>query len=151
LQITRTDFDDPQVLALLRLHLSEALANSPPGTSYALDLTGLQVPELTLWTAWDDGVLAGMGALKTIGPAHGEIKSMRTAQSHLRRGVASLILQHLLAQARQAGLRRVSLETGTTEDYAPAVALYRRAGFTPGAIFGEYRPSDFNLFMHLDL
>lgn len=151
MRIVPVDFDDPQVLALLRLHLSGMRSASPPGTSYALDLSGLKVPEISFWALWDDSALMGFGALKQLSPTAGEIKSMRTAPEHLRRGVAARILDHILAEARRRGLKRVSLETGSGPAFEAALTLYRRYGFIEGEAFGEYTPSPFNRFFHLDL
>jgi putative acetyltransferase len=145
------DFDDPQVLRLLRLHLAGMHEASPPGTVYALDLSGLNSPDIAFFAAWDGDALVGMGALKELGAAHGEIKSMRTHPEHLRRGVAARILEHLLALARERGYRRVSLETGTGPAFEPALALYRRYGFALGEKFGDYAASAFNVFMHRSL
>jgi putative acetyltransferase len=150
-RIVPVDFDDPQVLALLRLHVSGMRSASPPGTSYALDLSGLKVPEMSFWALWDDSALMGFGALKQLSPTAGEIKSMRTAPEHLRRGVAARILDHILAEARRRGLKRVSLETGSGPAFEAALTLYRRYGFIEGEAFGEYTPSPFNRFFHLDL
>jgi putative acetyltransferase len=145
------DLSDPQVLGLLRLHLAGMNAITPAGSVYALDLTGLRAPEVTLWTAWDGDTLLGCGALKELDPATGEIKSMRTDPGHLRRGVGARLLEHLLAVARSRGYRRVSLETGAGEAFEPALVLYRRYGFTDGPAFGDYLASEFNQFLHLDL
>lgn len=150
-QIRLADFDDPQLLALLRLHLDEALANSPPGTSYALDLSKLQVPSVRLYALWLGDALAGMGALQELAPDWGELKSMRTAPAFLRQGLASVMLAHLIGEARGRGYRRLSLETGTGPEYGPAVALYTRHGFGPGDVYGSYRPSPHNQYFHLDL
>jgi putative acetyltransferase len=114
-------------------------------------LSGLSSPDIAFFAAWDGDALVGMGALKELGAAHGEIKSMRTHPEHLRRGVAARILEHLLALARARGYRRVSLETGTGPAFEPALALYRRYGFALGEKFGEYEASAFNVFMHLSL
>jgi putative acetyltransferase len=151
MQIVPGDFDDERVLGLIRMHLAGMHASSPPGTVYALDLSGLQSPEVTFYAAWEGSALVGIGALKALGPEAGEIKSMRTHPSHLRQGVAARMLEHLLAVARSRGYQRVSLETGTGPDFAAADALYRRYGFVNGAPFGEYSPSEFNQFMHLCL
>ncbi len=145
------DFDDPQVIDLLRFHLSGMLEDSPPGTSYALDLSGLRAPAITFLTAWDGEALLGCGALKELSPESGEIKSMRTWPQHLRKGVAAAILAEILALARSRGYRRLSLETGTGEAFEPALAMYRRHGFVNGGVFGDYRESDFNQFLHLEL
>jgi putative acetyltransferase len=124
---------------------------SPPGTAFALDLSGLQAPEITVWTAWIDDELAGVGALKALKDGTGEIKSMRTHPSHLRKGVAAKLLLHIIAQAKARGFKRLSLETGSGPTFDPALALYRRHGFKNGAAFSDYEASDFNQFLHLAL
>lgn len=151
MRIDRADLDDPQVVALLDHHLREAHRNSPPGSVFALDLSGLRDPRLTLWAAWDGDALMGLGALKLLEPGHGELKSMRTAPDHVRKGVARAMLAHLLAEARAAGLSRVSLETGANEAFAAARAFYEAAGFTPRDAFGDYTLTDFNRCYSLTL
>lgn len=143
------DFDDPRELALLRLHLQDMRAT--PGTSYALDLSGLKAPSISFFTAWDGDALLGMGAIKQLDARSGEIKSMRTDPAHLRKGVAAAILEHLIALARARGYARVSLETGSGEAFEPALALYRGRGFANGPVFGDYEAGPFNQFLHLDL
>lgn len=145
------DFDDPQVMALLRLHLAGMHAASPPGMVHALDLSGLKSPRISFFTAWAGAALLGMGALKELDATSGEIKSMRTAPAHLRKGVAAAMLDHLIAVARARGYRGLSLETGSGEVFEPALALYRRRGFVDGPAFGDYARTDFNQFLHLEL
>lgn len=149
--IRPADLTDPQTRALLALHLSAMQANSPPEAVFALGLSGLQRPDVQLWTTWDGPDIAGVGALRTLAADHGEIKSMRTHPDHLRRGVAAALLRHIVARARAAGMTRLSLETGSGPAFDPALALYRAHGFTDGEAFGEYRRSDFNQFLHLRL
>lgn len=151
LTVREDDLSSDAVRALLALHLSGMHANSPPGHVFALDLSGLQAPNVTVWTAWRGDALAGIGALKALGDGIGEIKSMRTHPDSLRQGVGAAILDHIIAQARARGLRRLSLETGTGPAFEPALALYRRRGFTNGEPFGDYEKSDFNQMLHLDL
>jgi len=151
LDIVPGDFADPQVQALLRVHLAGMHANSPPGSVHALDLSGLRAPDIAFFTAWDGATCVGMGALKALDPTSGEIKSMRTHANHLRKGVAARMLEHLLAISRARGYRRVSLETGSGDAFEPALALYRRYGFANGAAFGEYAATAFNQFLRLDL
>lgn len=145
------DLDDPRVVALLREHLAGMHASSPPGSVYALDLSALRAPDIAFFAAWHGDEAFGCGALKHLDDAHGELKSMRTAAAHLRQGVGARVLEHLLAVARARGYRRVSLETGSGAAFEPALALYRRYGFANGEPFGEYAPSAFNQFLHLDL
>jgi putative acetyltransferase len=138
----------PAVQALLRAHLDQMHANSPRESVHALDLTGLSGSDVRFWTAWRRDELMGCGALRTLDPWHGEIKSMRTLPEHLRSGVGAAIVGHILAAARAAGMARLSLETGSGDAFEPAHALYRRFGFTPCDAFGDYRKDDpFSRFM----
>jgi putative acetyltransferase len=145
------DFNDDRVKALLTRHLEGMHANTPPGHVFALDWSALQEPEISFYAAWEDEDLLGVGALKQLEPGVGEIKSMRTADAHLRRGVGATILEHILAEARRRGYRRLSLETGIGPAFEPAFKLYRKYGFTEGGAFGDYEKSPFNRFLHLDL
>jgi putative acetyltransferase len=145
------DFEDDRVKALLAHHLERMHATSPPGHSFALDWSGLQKPEISFYAMWEGEELLGFGALKELGPRAGEIKSMRTADSHLRRGVAAAILDHLIAEARRRGYTRLSLETGSGPAFEPALSLYLRHGFTEGLVFADYEKSPFNQFLHLEL
>lgn len=139
------------MLDLLRVHLAGMHANSPAGNVFALDLSGLKAPEISLYTAWDGETLLGMGALKALGDGTGEIKSMRTYEAHVRKGVAARLLAHIISEARGRGYHLLSLETGSGPAFDPALTLYRRNGFVEGAAFGDYEKSDFNQFFHLDL
>ena len=145
------DFDDGRVKALLARHLEGMHASSPPGHVFALDWSGLQKPGISFYALWEGEELLGVGALKELGPRAGEIKSMRTADAHLRTGVAAAILDHLIAEARRRGYTRVSLETGSGPAFEAALSLYRRHGFTEGAAFADYEKSPFNQFLHLEL
>ena len=151
LAIREADFGDPRVRELLRLHLDGMHASSPPGSVYALDLSGLAVPDVTVWTAWHGDAVAGMAALKDLGDRRGELKSMRTHPAFLRRGVAAALLEHAIGEARARGMVRLSLETGSGPPFAAALALYERRGFRYGEPFGGYLPTEFNQFLHLDL
>ena len=151
LTVRPDDLSGEAVRALLALHLSGMHAASPPGHVFALDLFGLTDPRVTVWSAWDGAALAGIGALKALDGASGEVKSMRTHPNHLRRGVGAAILERIITEARARGMRRLSLETGSGADFEPALALYRKRGFVNGASFADYAPSDFSQFLHLDL
>lgn len=149
--LTLADFDDPRVKALLTRHLEGMHAHSPPGHVFALDWSGLKMPDISFYTLWEDDDLLGFGALRELDPRAGEIKSMRTADAHLRKGVAATILEHIIAEARARGYARLSLETGSGPPFEPALALYRRYGFVDGEAFGDYVKSAFNQFLHLAL
>jgi putative acetyltransferase len=151
IDIREDDLCGAQTRALLALHLQGMHASSPPGTVYALDLSGLKAPEVTVWTAWRGGALLGVGALKSLGAGAGEIKSMRTHPDYLRQGVGAALLDHIIGEARARGWRRLSLETGSGQAFEASLALYRKRGFTDGEAFGGYTPSAFNQFLHMDL
>jgi putative acetyltransferase len=151
LEIREDDLSGEQTRQLLALHLSGMHADSPPGHVFALDLSGLQVPDVTVWTAWFGDAIAGIGALKLLSPTTGEVKSMRTHPQHLRNGVASSLLEHIIIQAKRRGLKLLSLETGSGPAFDPALVLYRKRGFSDGDLFGDYQRSAFNQFLHLPL
>lgn len=85
IRIIPGDWSDLRVVDLLQLHLTSARAQTAPGSAHALDLTGLQSPDISFWTIWDDETLLGVGALKRLSADHGEVKSMYTVQSLRRR------------------------------------------------------------------
>ncbi len=143
--------DDPQVIALLDLHARGMLANSPPGTCHFLDLAGLNAPDISFLSIWDGDILLGIGALRQLDAFTGEIKSMRTAQSALGRGVGTAMLNHIVALAHRRGYTALKLETGTGSAFDAAHALYARHGFAPCPAFAGYQPTPFNRFMSLAL
>ncbi len=149
--ITEGGLDDPRVQALLGIHLAKARAATAEGFAFALDLSGLRVPEIRFFTAWDGDQVLATGALKRMAPDHGEVKSMHTAEAARRRGVGRAMLRHLVEEARMSGMTRVSLETGTSAYFQPAVAMYLAEGFTPCGPFGEYAASAENRFLTLAL
>ena len=149
--IRQDDLSGDDVRALLAIHLAGMAQNTPPEHVFALDLSGLLTPDITVWTVRDNGALAGIGALKALGDGTGEVKSMRTHPDHLRMGVAAALLRHILDQAATRGYQRVSLETGVGESFEPALALYRKRGFSNGEAFSDYQPSAHNQFLHLTL
>jgi len=151
LEIRPDDLSHRQVRDLLTAHLAGMRQNSPPDSVHALDLSGLQTPDVSVWTAWDGDQLMGIGALKQLSAEAGEIKSMRTDPRHLRKGVGLAILNHIIAEAVERGYRRLSLETGSGAGFEAALHLYRKRGFEKGEPFGGYRPSAFNQFLHLEL
>ena len=142
--------DDPrrsETTSLLREHLERMAVHSPPESEHALDIDALCSPAVTFWTAWDERELLGCGALLELDRLHGEIKSMRTAQNHLRKGVASRILQHIIIEAERRSYTRLSLETGSMDAFAPARALYAGSGFAFCDPFARYKPDPHSVFM----
>jgi putative acetyltransferase len=147
MEIKVDDLGSPQVAELLNEHLEDMAAISESESMHALDLAGLRVPEITLWCAWDGSQLLGCGALKEHDPMHVEIKSMRTANAHRRKGVAAALLQFMLDEAQRRGYQLISLETGSTEPFEPAQRLYARFGFELCEPFADYSEDCESLFM----
>jgi len=133
-RIVEGPLSDPRVVALLEEHLQGMADHSPPESIHALDIAGLSAPDVTFWSFWNDGDLLGCGALKALGATEGEVKSMRTAAAHLRRGVGAAILQHIIDEARRRGYRRLNIETGSGPGFVAALALYRKFADSPTAV-----------------
>ncbi len=148
------EVDDPRatdVRELLRRHLEFARATTPPEGVFALEADELADPAVTFFSCRLDCALVAVGALKQLDGEHAEIKSMHTAQAARGRGIGRAMVDHLLAVARERGLRRVSLETGNMAEFAPARSLYEGAGFVHCGPFGDYRANATSAFMTLDL
>lgn len=145
------DLDDPRVQALLEHHARTARAETAPGSAHAFDVGSLRADGVMVWSAWDGDTLVGVGALKRLSPAHGEIKSMHTLQASRRLGVGSAMLRHIIDAARATGLTRLSLETGSWPYFGPARSLYRNHGFVECPPFGDYVEDPNSVFMTLEL
>lgn len=151
MQIRIDDLRGDAIRQLLQEHLDDMYANSPPESVHALDLEKLRHPDISFWTIWDEGVLAGCIALKRLDQQHGEIKSMRTPKQLRRRGAARVLLNHLIKEASRLGLSRLSLETGSMDFFRPAHALYASFGFTCCGPFGDYAEDPNSVFMTREL
>lgn len=145
------DLDSADVVDLLRFHFEQMQSTSPPEACHVLPVDGLRHPAVTFWSAREDGRLVGIGALKELASDHGEVKSMRTAPTALGRGVGSVVLAHIVDEARRRGYTRLSLETGCTEPFAAALRLYQRDGFVPCGPFGDYQDTPFTRFFIREL
>ncbi|MFN2517040.1 MAG: GNAT family N-acetyltransferase [Pyrinomonadaceae bacterium] len=132
------DLSNSEIYDFLQEHLQSVALHSPPESVHALDIEALRKPEITFWAVWESGELLGCGGLKELDSQHGEIKSMRTSLVHLRKGVASSFLNHILEEARRRCYSRLSLETGSMEAFEPARRLYANFGFTYCEPFADY-------------
>ena len=141
------DLRGPEIKALLEAHLDLMHAITPPESVHALDLEALRAPDMTFWTVWDGGDLVGCGALKELGPTHGEIKSMHTAARARGRGVGRRMLEHIIDTARARGYARLSLETGSMDGFKPSRTLYQGFGFKLCPPFGDYVEDPNSVFM----
>ena len=141
------DLSGEATRTLIARHLDGMHDSSPPESVHALDADGLRHPAITFWSAWIDGELAGIGALKEIDAERGELKSMRVDDRFLGLGVGRAILRRIVAEARARGMTSLWLETGATEDFVPAQRLYASEGFVPCGPFDGYAEDPFSVFM----
>lgn len=149
-----TDVDDPlaqDVRALLAVHLAFSRGVTPAEHSFALEVEQLVDPGVTFFSARKAGEVVGVAALQRLDESHAELKSMHTREAERGRGVGRAMVERLLSIARREGYRRVSLETGATDEFVAARALYANVGFTPCEPFGEYAASPYNTFMTISL
>ncbi len=151
MQFCKDNLESAEVADLIREHLYSAHEHSPPESAHVLDLDALRSPDITFWTVWHGQELLGCGALKELNKKHGEIKSMRTKSAHRSKGVASKMLKYLIKEAERRSYRRLSLETGSMDAFAPARALYARFGFEYQGPFADYKEDSNSVFMTLTL
>jgi putative acetyltransferase len=151
MKIVIDDLQHPAVHALLNEHLEHMYELSPAESVHALNLEKLRVPEITFWTAWENDLLLGCGALKELDRRHGEIKSMRTPVAHRRKGAGRAILAHIIEVAKERSYVRLSLETGTADAFKPAQKLYESFGFKYCGPFDDYKEDPNSVFMTLRL
>ncbi len=145
------DLTDPRIAAFLEEHIADMRSVSPPESKHALDLKGLQQPEISFYSVWDGETLIACGAIKELDSSHGEIKSMRTAKTHRGLGLGSVILNHLEGVAKGRNYQRLSLETGAMPFFAPARGLYQKHGFEVCSPFGNYQEDPNSVFMTKEL
>ena len=145
------DLTRTEVIDLIRKHLQGMAQHSPPESVHALGLEALRKPNVTFWSVWDGSLLMGCGALKELTATHGEIKSMRTAKAHLRKGVATMLLEHIISEAKRRGYCRLSLETGSMQYFEPAHRLYCKFGFRTCPPFDGYAEDPNSVFMTKEL
>lgn len=151
MEIKIDDLSGDQVARLIEEHLQSMELHSPPESIHALNLDKLKKPDITFWSVWEQEELLGCGALKELDAHHGEIKSMRTSSQHLKKGVARKLMEFIIQEAKRRGYRRLSLETGPMEAFAPARKLYESVGFQYCGPFAEYVEDPYSLFMTKEL
>ena len=149
--IKRDDLTSIQVIELLEEHLADMQATSPPESKHALDIEALRAPHIKFWTLWDGNTIAGCGAYQSLDDKHAEIKSMRTAKNYKKQGVASLVLQHIITDAKADGYEQLSLETGAMDYFMPARKMYEKFGFDYCLPFADYIEDENSKFMTLHL
>ncbi len=151
LTIREDDLSGAKIQTLIAAHVANSAVYSPPEAIHALNADGLRTPAVTVWSVWQDDEILGMGGLKKLSPTEGEVKSMHTTAAHRGKGVGEAMLRHLIAEARRRGYRRLYLETGVQDGYAPSRRLYARHGFVACGPFADYVENPYSVFMTLAL
>jgi len=151
MEIKLDNLTDIRTIELIRMHLTGLAEHSPAESMHALNIDELKQEEITFYSAWENDDIMGCGALKELSKEHGEVKSMRTVEKHLRKGVASAILQQIINEARVRCYKKLSLETGSVEAFKPAHRLYESFGFNFCEPFGNYKEDPNSVFMTLNL
>jgi len=146
-RIERADFTNPRLGVFLRAHLDDLAPTAPPESRHALDFAALQSPDVRLWTASMGEEIVATAALAALEPGHEELKSMRTDPSLRGQGIATQLLDHLVRDCLARKVRRISLETGSSDFFTAARALYAKAGFVGCAPFGKYKEDPNSVFM----
>ncbi|MFI1496948.1 GNAT family N-acetyltransferase [Streptomyces platensis] len=147
MKIEVDDLSSPEIASFLDEHVQQMRSLTPLESKHALDLDSLRKPEITFWSASDGDSLVGCGAIKRLDAGHAELKSMRTRPTRQRSGVASQLLEHIIAEAQGMGFTRLSLETGAAAFFLPARRLYEKFGFQYCVPFADYRPDRNSRFM----
>lgn len=151
MKILIDDLSGKEIAKFLEEHINDMKSISPPESKHALDLDGLRKEEITFWTIIDNGQIVGCGALKELDKHHAEVKSMRTSSSYRQKGIASIMLTHIISEAKKRGYTRLSLETGSMPFFEPARKLYKKHGFKYCAPFSDYKEDPNSVFMTKEL
>ena len=141
------NFDHPEVNELLTKHFKELRAASPEGSAHVLDIPGLKVSSIKFWSLWENNNLMGCGALKFLSKNHGEFKSIRVHDDYRGKGYGKRIVNHLIDNAKILRIKRLSIETGAGNFFAPARKLFESCGFKPCPPFAYYKEDINSLYL----
>ena len=145
------NFDNPEVDELLRKHFIELRSVSPAGSTHVLDIDGLKNPSIKFWSLWENEKLMGCGALKFLNENHGEFKSIRVADQYRGKGYGKKIISHLIAEAKELKIKKISIETGSGEFFKSARRLFKNFGFEKCEPFSHYKTDANSCYMSLEI
>ena len=145
------NFDNDQVNELLNNHFIELRSVSPEGSTHVLDIEGLKDPSIKFWSLWEEKELVGCGALKFLNKNHGEFKSIRIAEKFRGKKMSKLIIKHLINEAKNLKINKLSIETGAGEFFSPARKLFINFGFKPCKPFAHYKEDPNSCYFTLNL
>ena len=145
------NFDNSEVDKLLRKHFIELRSVSPAGSTHVLDIDGLKDPSIKFWSLWENEKLMGCGALKFLNENHGEFKSIRVADQYRGKGYGKRIINHLIAEAKELKIKKISIETGSGEFFKSARNLFKNFGFKKCEPFSHYKTDPNSCYMTLEI
>jgi putative acetyltransferase len=133
--IERATTPTAEVRALIGELDAELSRHYPPEQRHGLRLDAIFQPHLRFFVAWWNGIASGCGGVALFAD-FAEVKRMYVREAARGRGVADAILARLVAEASDAGLNLLRLETGARQQ--AAIRFYQRTGFTPCPAFEPY-------------
>ena len=143
------NFDNSEVLEFLNKHFIELRSVSPEGSAHVLDIEGLKDQNIKFWSLWENNLLMGCGALKFLNEVHGEFKSIRVEDRFRKKDNGIKILKHLIFEAKKLSIKRISVETGTGDFFAPARKLFDKCGFKLCKPFDHYKKDPNSCYMSM--
>ena len=140
IKIRPARYDEPAVVALL-VHVLAELADRYGGTGDDTPVAAADFvpPAGAFFVAGSADELIGCAGWRRHGD-DAELKRMFTAKAARGRGLARRLLATIEDSAREAGCKRVILETGDRQP--EAVGLYESAGYVRIDDFGFYAGAD---------
>jgi len=141
------NFDHPEVNELLTKHFIELRAASPEGSAHVLDIPGLKISSIKFWSLWHKEKLLGCGALKFLSKNHGEFKSIRVHDEFRNKGYGIKIIEHLIAEAKNLNIKRISIETGAGKFFEPARKLFKKYDFETCKPFAHYKEDANSIYL----
>jgi GNAT superfamily N-acetyltransferase len=144
MRITVQAYDHPDATRLIELILQDDIDRYGGADATPVDPVEFAPPQGLFLVGYLDGDAVASGGWRSLGE-DAELKRMFVVESARGRGYARAILAEVERTAREAGHRRLILETG--EKNVEAIAMYRSAGYTNVSPFGYY--ADDPLSLHL--
>jgi putative acetyltransferase len=145
------NFDNPKVNELLVNHFKELRSVSPENSCHVLDIEGLKTENIKFWSFWEEDELVGCGALKFLEKKHGELKSIRIADTFRKKNYGKKVIEHLILEAKKLKITKLSLETGAGNFFNPARKLFRNCGFNDCDPFDDYKENPDSCYMTIDI
>ncbi|MEV7036917.1 GNAT family N-acetyltransferase [Amycolatopsis sp. NPDC051061] len=136
IDITPVNWDDPDAVRLRAAQRTELDARYGTDDHEPGAVPTAETVAVFLVARDAGGTAVGCGGLRLLGPGSGEVKRMYVEPAARGTGVAAALLRTLENHARDLGIARLLLETGTGQP--DAIRFYRREGYEPIEAYGPY-------------